>query len=193
MVASQSQGSNSTVKGTSPAGANQPGTDASGPEAIAFERFSERLRRALVLADYEARFLVTGTIEAGHLLFGIVQEETEKMSELSQGKLTPQGVRRRLKEEWSSRLEPGPSDEMEMRLSGEAVRLLRGTDEEARAAGSLTSGPLHLVLAILRDGGSLAARLLAEAGVTVEIVLARLSRPGPDAAGGAVSGEPLGR
>ena len=177
------------MSGTSPAGANQPGAEA----PIPFERFSERLRRALVIADYEARFLVTGTIEAGHLLFGIVQEDTEEMSELSQGKLTPQGVRRRLREEWSSRLQPGPSDETEMRLSEEAARLLRRTDEEARSAGSLTSGPLHLVLATLRDGASLAAKLLAEAGMTVEVVLARSSRPAPGAASGAVGGEPLGR
>lgn len=188
------------MNGSFPAGENQPGPEASGAAPIAFERFSERLRRALVIADYEARFLVTGKIEAGHLLFGIVQEVTEEMTELSQGKLTPQGVRRRLKEEWSSRLQPGPSDETEMRLSEEAARLLRRTGEEARSAGSLTSEPLHLILAALRDGASLAAKLLAEAGMTVEVVLARLGRPAPGAASpaiggasGGVGGEPLGR
>ncbi len=181
------------MSGTSPSGANPPGPEPARETPIPFDRFSERLRRALVMADYEARFLVTGTIEAGHLLFGIVQEETEEMSELSQGRLTPQGVRRRLREEWSNRLQPGPSDETEMRLSGEAARLLCLTDEEARSRGSLTSEPLHFILAALRDATSLAAKLLAEAGVTLAVVLARLRRPATGTTGGAVDGEPLGR
>lgn len=181
------------MNGPSPASANPPRPKAPPETSVPFERFSERLRRALVIADYEARYVVTGSIEAGHLLFGIVQEETDQISDLSQGKLTPEGVRRRLKEEWSSRLQPGPSNETEMSLSEEAARLLRRTDGEARAVGSLTAEPLHFLLATLRDGTSFAAKLLAEAGVTTEAVLARLSGKTPGTASGAVGGEPLGR
>jgi ATP-dependent Clp protease ATP-binding subunit ClpA len=160
---------------------------------IPYERFSESLRRALVIADYEARFLVTGAIESGHLLFGVVQEATEEMSELSRGRLTPPSLRRQLKEEWRSRLQPGPSDETEMRLSEEAALLLHRTDEEARALGSMISEPLHFILAALRDETSLPAKLLTEADVTIASVRARLAAASREAAGGTVTGEPLGR
>lgn len=147
---------------------------------IDLDRFTEAARRALTFADYEARYVVTGSIEPGHLLFGVAQEAPEWIATLSRGRLTPHGVRLRLKQEFAGRLQPGPWEGEELKLSPEAQATLaeaqRQADERRQAAVDLA----HLLLALLADKDSLPARLLAEAGITRESLLAAL--PG-DAAG----------
>lgn len=143
---------------------------------IDLERFTEAARRALTFADYEARYVVTGSIEPGHLLFGVAQEAPEWIATLSRGRLTPHGVRLRLKQEFAGRLQPGPWEGEELKLSPEA----QATLAEAQRLASGTVDLAHLLLALLADKDSLPGRLLAEAGITRESLLAAL--PG-DAAG----------
>lgn len=141
---------------------------------IDLERFTDAARRALTFADYEARYVVTGAIEPGHLLFGVAQEAPEWLSTLSRGRLTPHGVRLRLKQELAKQLQPGPWEKEELKLSSEAQAVLaeaqRQADERRHAAVDLA----HLLLALLAAKDSLPARLLAETGVTRETLLAAL-------------------
>ncbi|HET6248765.1 MAG TPA: Clp protease N-terminal domain-containing protein [Tepidisphaeraceae bacterium] len=60
------------------------------------------------------------------------------------------------------------------RLSGRMESILLTCDEEARALGSRTVEPCHLLLAILREGGA-AARLLIEAGAE-DLIIRRTLR-----------------
>lgn len=142
---------------------------------IELDKFTETARRALTLADYEARFVVTGAIEPGHLLFGVVQEATELAENLSQGRLTPDGVRRRLKQEYATRLQPGPWASEEMKLSLDVQKVLAAAQQQAEARGHRDVDVPHLLLALLGDKESVPARLLTEAGVTREGVEAALA------------------
>lgn len=133
---------------------------------IELDQFTEPARRALSLADYEARYLVTGAIEPGHLLFGVVQEATELVERLSRGRLVPAWVRQRLKQEYAGRLQAGPWEAEEMKLSGDAQSVLAAAQQEAQGRGHAMVGLSHLLLALLGGKDSVPARLLAEAGIT---------------------------
>lgn len=141
---------------------------------IELDRFSEAARRAVTFANYEARYVVTGALEPGHLLFGVVQEAPEWTGTLSRGRLTPQGLRQRLKQEFSGRLQPGPWESEELKLSPEAQNVLAEAERQAAQRGQATVDLAHLLLALLATQDSVAARLLAGAGVTREALLATL-------------------
>ena len=142
---------------------------------IDLERFTEAARRALTFADYEARYVVTGAIEPGHLLFGAVQEAPEWIATLSRGRLTPHGLRLRLKQEFAGRLQPGPWESDELKLSPEAQAVLAEAQEQADTRGHAAVDLAHVLLALLAEKDSLPARLLSAAGITREALLAALS------------------
>lgn len=139
---------------------------------IELEKFSEAARRAVTFANYEARYVVTGTIEPGHLLFGVVQEAAEWAATLSRGRLTPDGVRRRLKQGYSARLQPGPWESEELKLSADAQAVLAEAQRQAQRRGQRTVELGHLLLALLEGQDPLPGRLLAEAGVSREALVA---------------------
>lgn len=149
---------------------------------IELERFSETARRSLTLANYEARFVVTGAIEPGHLLFGVVQEATDLADRLSQGRLTPEGIRQRLKKEYASRLQPEPWEGEEMKLSPQAQAVLGEAQRQAEERGHRVVDLPHLLLALLRSKESLPARLLAEAGITRHAIEALMKGEAPGSA-----------
>lgn len=147
---------------------------------IDLEKFTEAARRAVTLADYEARYVVTGTIEPGHLVFGVVQEAPEWTAELSAGRLTPEGVRQRLKQEYAARLQPGPWASEEMKLSADAQAVLADAQQQATQRGQTVVGVAHLLLALLGGTDAVPARLLTEAGLTrarLEAALAAAAAP----------------
>jgi len=147
---------------------------------IDLEKFTEAARRAVTLADYEARYVVTGTIEPGHLVFGVVQEAPEWTAELSAGRLTPEGVRQRLKQEYAASLQPGPWASEEMKLSADAQAVLADAQQQATQRGQTAVGLAHLLLALLAGKDPMPARLLAEAGLTrtrLEAALAAAAAP----------------
>jgi ATP-dependent Clp protease ATP-binding subunit ClpA len=129
---------------------------------IEIDRFTEGARRALTLANIEARYLVTGAIEPGHLLFGVVQEASELLEELKLPALAPQRIRQRLKQEWAARLQAGPWEAEGIELSEEARVVLVRAQQEAEKAGANAVDLVHLLLA-LAAMDSLAARVLGEA------------------------------
>lgn len=133
---------------------------------IELEKFSEAARRAVTLADYEARYVVTGAIEPGHLLFGVVQEAPEWATALSAGRLTPDGVRQQLKQGYAARLQAGPWASEEMKLSAEGQAVLAEAQRLATGRGQAVVGLAHLLLGLLGGKDAVPARLLAEAGLT---------------------------
>ncbi|MER7475925.1 Clp protease N-terminal domain-containing protein, partial [Micromonospora sp. NPDC000018] len=62
------------------------------------------------------------------------------------------------------------------RFTDRARTVVRAARDEARAEGQRPVGTEHLLLALLADGDSLAARVLAESGVRADDLRARLRR-----------------
>lgn len=137
---------------------------------IELEKFTEAARRAVTFANYEARYVVTGALEPGHLLFGVVQEASDWMAQLSRGRLTPESTRQRLKQEYAGRLQPGPWASEELKLSADAQAALSEAERQAGARGRTGVGLAHLLLALLASQDAVPGRILGEAGVTREAV-----------------------
>lgn len=152
---------------------------------IDLERFSERARRALTLANLEARYLVTGRVEGVHLLFGVAQEGMELLEDLCAARsgspptgFAPHRLRQRLKQELASRLQPGPWESEEIQLADDAGQVLVRAQQEAGQVGASAVDLIHLLAGLVGEPDSLAARLLGEAGLTLERLRA-VMRGGP--------------
>jgi hypothetical protein len=129
---------------------------------LAFERFTDRARRAVILAREEARMLDHNQVDTGHLLLGMLHEgggvavralealgidkdAIRQQIELSlgQGRPTPQG---------------------HIPFSPLAREVLAQSRREALALGHHYIGTEHLLLAILRHGQQPAAQVLTGLG-----------------------------
>jgi len=145
-----------------------------------FERFSDRGRRVLVLAQEEARLLDHRFIGTEHLLLGLLREGDG----LAAKSLTSLGVSldaaRRAVEE---RTVPIPSDVPgSPPFTPEAKQLLELSLREALQLGHKGIDTEHLLLGLTRQGESRAVEVLASLGVGLDQVrsalLSFMSDPG---------------
>lgn len=143
-----------------------------------FERFSERARRVMTLAEEEARRLNQNKIGTEHLLLAIVGESDLRPRGIAINVLMNLGVNLdKLKAEIESKVEKGAKAvKGAIELSPAAQRVFELAADEARQFEHYHVGTEHLVLAILREGGGLAATALEGFGATLERVDAELDR-----------------
>ncbi|TET67900.1 MAG: AAA family ATPase, partial [Dehalococcoidia bacterium] len=131
-----------------------------------FEKFSERARRVLTLAQEEARQLNQSYIGTEHILLGLAREEEGVAAKV----LTNLGVSlnkvRSAVEFISGRGErPGTG---ETGLTPRAKKVIELAIDEARQLGHNYIGTEHLLLGLLREGEGVAAGVLDSLGVTLE-------------------------
>ena len=131
-----------------------------------FEKFSERARRVLTIAQEEARQLNQNYIGTEHILLGLVREEEGVAAKV----LTNLGVSlnkvRSAVEFISGRGErPGTG---ETGLTPRAKKVIELAIDEARQLGHNYIGTEHLLLGLLREGEGVAAGVLDSLGVTLE-------------------------
>lgn len=143
-----------------------------------FERYTEKARRVIFFARYEASQYGSKYIETEHLLLGLFREDHAFARKFLSEKGGPQSLR----EEIESQITRGErlSTAVEMPLSAECTRILNYSAEESERLGANYVGTEHVLLGILREGGSFAARLLAERGLTLAWLREELARPSDD-------------
>lgn len=130
-----------------------------------FERFTEKARRTIFFARYEASNYGSITIETEHLLLGILHEDKALASKLS---LAPQGS---IRSEISKRTPPpkeATSISADLPLSDETKQALFCAANESTALNHSVIGPEHLILGLLRIENCFAASLLRQHGVSYE-------------------------
>jgi len=134
-----------------------------------FERFTEKARRVIFFARYEASQYGSQTIETEHLLLGLLREDHA----LSRKFLGQKGGVQFLREEIESQIKRGEriSTSVELPLSAECKRIFNMASEEAAHLGSKHIGTEHLLLGILREDDCLAARLLRDRRLTLDALL----------------------
>jgi hypothetical protein len=115
-----------------------------------FERYTEKARRAIFFARYEASQYGSPYIESEHLLLGVMREDRATVSYI-------ESIRKELESHVTIHKRIPTS--VEMPLSEECKRILTYAAEEAERLGQHV-GTEHLLLAIRREEQSLAARLL---------------------------------
>ncbi|MEE9399866.1 MAG: ATP-dependent Clp protease ATP-binding subunit, partial [Dehalococcoidales bacterium] len=134
--------------------------------ASRFEKFSERARRVLTIAQEEARQLNRSYIGTEHILLGLAREEEGVAAKV----LTNLGANlnkvRSAVEFVSGRSERTSTGETG--LTPRAKRVIELAIDEARQLGHNYIGTEHLLLGLLREGEGVAAGVLDSLRITLE-------------------------
>lgn len=147
-----------------------------------FERYTEKARRAIFFARYEASQMGSSAIEAEHLLLGLFREDPILMNRLLRNPDAVGLIRQQIEGRAVTRDKAPVS--VELPLSREAKRALNYATEESERLDHRAIGTPHLLLGMLREHDSLAAQLLREYGVTLEAARAQVaSEAGPETTG----------
>jgi ATP-dependent Clp protease ATP-binding subunit ClpC len=142
--------------------------------ASRFEKFSERARRVLTLAQEEAQHLNHSYIGTEHILLGLLREEEGVAAKV----LTNLGVslsKVRSGVEFIIGHGEKPSTG-EIGLTPRAKRVIELAIDEARNLGHNYIGTEHLLLGLLHEGGGVAAGVLDSFGITLEQVRTETTR-----------------
>ncbi len=134
--------------------------------ASRFEKFSERARRVLTIAQEEARNLNHSYIGTEHILLGLVREEEGVAAKV----LTNLGiglskVRSAVEFIIGRGEKPGSG---ETGLTPRAKKVIELAIDEARQMGHNYIGTEHLLLGLLREGEGVASSVLDSFGITLE-------------------------
>ncbi len=129
-----------------------------------FERYTERARRVIFFARYEASQLGSGAIETEHVLLGLLREGKGLTARLfSKGQLSIEQIRREVEGRAPGREKVSTS--VEIPLSIECRRVLGYAAEEAERMLHSYIGTEHILLGLMREEGSVAAAILTEKGM----------------------------
>ncbi|HSZ63348.1 MAG TPA: Clp protease N-terminal domain-containing protein [Terriglobales bacterium] len=134
-----------------------------------FERYTEKARRVIFFARYEASAFGSPYIESEHLLLGFLRESKALSAKVFSGPLfTVDDIRREIEKHTTFREKIATS--VDLPLSNECRRILHYASEEADRLGHKHIGTEHLLAGMLREEDCYAAGLLRERGVSLEII-----------------------
>jgi uncharacterized protein (TIGR03435 family) len=132
-----------------------------------FERYTERARRVLFFARYEASQIGSTSIELEHLLLGMVREAKGIVSRLFARSHVPlEDIR--LDIEQSMTHQRKFSTSVEILFSADTMRALKFAAEEADRLLHNYIGTEHLLLGLMRCQDSATAQILSKRGMTLE-------------------------
>src|SRR5512138_1040985 len=136
-----------------------------------FERYTEKARRVIFFARYEAGQLGAQAIEVEHLLLGLLREDKQLVQHLFPAPHSSiEAIRKAI--EATGPLREKVSATVDLPLAPATKRVLGYAADESKRLEHRHIGTEHLLLGILHEDKSLAARLLIECGVTAEKVIA---------------------
>jgi uncharacterized protein YbbC (DUF1343 family) len=140
-----------------------------------FERYTEKARRVIFFARYEASMGGAEAIEPEHLLLGISREDGPLLGRfLPDGRTSTDQLRDRLRP--VAKRDPIPIS-VELPLSAESKRTLHYAHEESDRLQHRFIGTEHLLLGVLREP-SRASETLSDFGVNLDAVREALASNG---------------
>ena len=127
-----------------------------------FERYTEKARRVIFFARYEASRYGSPYIETEFLLLGLLREEPWLVTRF----LGPNSVAANIRTEIESHIPPREriSTSVEVPLTEDCKKVLNLAGEESERLAQRHVETGHLLLGILRVEGSLASQVLRERG-----------------------------
>ena len=131
-----------------------------------WQRFTERARRIILLAQEEAGKMNSNHVGTEHLLLGLVRENEGVAAQV----LTKMGVSlAKVRNEIEGEVQPGSDPTSgEPKLTPKAKRVLELAADEGRRMRHNYIGTEHLLLALLREKDGLAATVLRRLGLNLE-------------------------
>src|SRR5680860_249466 len=162
-----------------------------------FERFTDRARRVVVLAQEEARMLSHNYIGTEHILLGLIHEgEGVAAKALESLGISLEAVRAQV-EEIIGQGQQAPSGHIP--FTPRAKKVLELSLREALQLGHNYIGTEHILLGLIREGEGVAAQVLVKLGADLNRVrqqvlqlLSGYQGKEPAAAGGPAEGTPSG-
>ncbi|MFN2500695.1 MAG: ATP-dependent Clp protease ATP-binding subunit [Pyrinomonadaceae bacterium] len=141
-----------------------------------FERYTERSRRVIFFARYEALQYGSQTIAPEHILLGLMREDKTLSARFLPFKhvLTVDAIRRDVEERIVLRDRIPQSSELH--LSAATKQILFYANDESRQLKNRHIGPEHLLLGIVREEKSVAAEILFGYGLRLQDVRDEMSR-----------------
>jgi len=163
-----------------------------------FERFTDRARRVVVLAQEEARMLNHNYIGTEHILLGLIHEgEGVAAKALESLGISLEGVRSQV-EEIIGQGQQAPSGHIP--FTPRAKKVLELSLREALQLGHNYIGTEHILLGLIREGEGVAAQVLVKLGADLNRVRQQVIQllsgyqgkegAGAPAGGGAAEGTP---
>ncbi len=158
-----------------------------------FERFTDRARRVVVLAQEEARLLNHNYIGTEHILLGLIHEgEGVAAKALESLGISLEAVRSQVEEIIG---QGGSSPSGHIPFTPRAKKVLELSLREALQLGHNYIGTEHILLGLIREGEGVAAQVLVKLGADLSRVrqqviqlLSGYSGPGPQEKAGATAG-----
>jgi ATP-dependent Clp protease ATP-binding subunit ClpC len=139
-----------------------------------FERFTDRARRVVVLAQEQARMLGHDHVGTEHVLLGLIHEGSGVAAKVLESLgIGPETVRERVVQV-TGRGEHSPSGHIP--FTPQAKDVLRLALRESRALGHNYVGTEHILLGLIGAGDGVAARVLTGLGADLSGVREQVVR-----------------
>src|SRR6516225_1345450 len=139
-----------------------------------FERYTEKARRVIFFARYEASQFGSPYIETEHLLLGLLREDKALTNRFLRSHASIESIRKQI--EGRTTIREKVSTSVDLPLSQECKRVLAYAAEEAEHLSHKHIGTEHLLLGLLREEKSFAAEILHERGLRLSAIREELGR-----------------
>lgn len=139
-----------------------------------FERYTEKARRVIFFARWEASQYGSPYIETEHILLGLLREDRALVAKSLGGAKAEPEIRAAIERQIFRRDRFDTS--VEVPLTAESTKILNFAAEEAERLGHRHVGTEHMLLGMLRVEGSLAEQILKERGLELEILRKELPK-----------------
>ena len=123
-----------------------------------FERYTEKARRVIFFARYEASQFGSPYIETEHLLLGLLREDKALTNRFLRSHASVESIRKQI--EGHTTIREKVSTSVDLPLSNECKRVLAYAAEEAERLSHKHIGTEHLLLGLLREEKCFAAEIL---------------------------------
>jgi ATP-dependent Clp protease ATP-binding subunit ClpC len=158
-----------------------------------FERYTEKARRVIFFARYEASQFGSPYIETEHLLLGLLREDKALTNRFLRSHASVESIRKQIEQRTIVREKVSTS--VDLPLSNECKRVLAYAAEEAERLSHKHIGTEHLLLGLLREEKCFAAEILTERGLRLAAIREELQRttqekPAAQTGGGKQRGNP---
>lgn len=140
-----------------------------------FERYTEKARRVIFFARYEASQFGAPAIEPEHLLLGLMREDKTLTGRFfPRAQVSIESIRKEI--EGRTLLREKISTSVELPLAPETKHVLAYAHEESDRLQHRHIGTEHLLLGLLRGDRSMAAEILYERGLRLNAVRDEIAR-----------------
>jgi ATP-dependent Clp protease ATP-binding subunit ClpC len=139
-----------------------------------FERYTEKARRVIFFARYEASQFGSPYIETEHLLLGLIREDKALANRFLRSHAAVESIRKQI--EAHTTIREKVSTSVDLPLSHECKRVLAYAAEEAERLSHKHIGTEHLLLGLLREEKCFAAEILHERSLRLSTIREELAR-----------------